>query len=241
MRGAADAVASPTPPTTPAKPSTGGSKITSPSPSPLKRASTFAKPSTPSKLRGTPTRANSTPTKIANSSPTPSALPAVFPFVLPKAQETPKKDGKKTEDEKRRAEEKKKDDERKKKEDEKKKQAASDKAVAPARGGLFALPRAALPFLQRAAAAPPPEATALQRISAQVPLWLLAATDAVCALTEDNPDVLTAVAAALVALGGVATGGSAAVAAIGEVAVVVGHAIKTVKERHAGHGHGHGH
>ena len=101
-------------------------------------------------------------------------------------------------------------------------------------GSLFALP--ALPFLRPAA--PQPAQSTLARISAQVPLWLLAATEAIAAVANENPDALTAVATALVAVGSIAAGGSAAVAAIGEAAVVVGRAIKTAHDRqHHGHGH----
>ncbi|KAI0632681.1 hypothetical protein C8Q77DRAFT_1119159 [Trametes polyzona] len=104
-------------------------------------------------------------------------------------------------------------------------------APTPARSGsLFTLP--ALPFLRPT---PQPQQTVLQSITAQVPLWLLAATEALSALSNEHPDVLTAVATALVAVGTVSTGGSAAVAAIGEAAVVVGRALKTAHDRaHSG-------
>ncbi|KAI0669039.1 hypothetical protein C8Q78DRAFT_1071052 [Trametes maxima] len=94
------------------------------------------------------------------------------------------------------------------------------------RGSLFSLP--ALPFLRPT---PQPQQTVLQTITAQVPLWLLAATEALSTLSNEHPDVLTAVAAALVAVGTVSTGGTAAVAAIGEAAVVVGRALKTAHDR----------
>ncbi|KAI0819825.1 hypothetical protein BC628DRAFT_1400786 [Trametes gibbosa] len=93
-------------------------------------------------------------------------------------------------------------------------------------GSLFSLP--ALPFLRPT---PQPQQTVLQTITAQVPLWLLAATEALSALSNDHPDVLTAVATALVAVGTVSTGGGAAVAAIGEAAVVVGRALKSAHDR----------
>ncbi|KAH9856160.1 hypothetical protein C2E23DRAFT_810325 [Lenzites betulinus] len=97
----------------------------------------------------------------------------------------------------------------------------------PARSGsLFSLP--ALPFLRPT---PQPQQTVIQAITAQVPLWLLAATEALSALSNEHPDVLTAVATALVAVGTVSTGGSAAVAAIGEAAIVVGRAFKSAHDR----------
>ncbi|KAI0640964.1 hypothetical protein C8Q79DRAFT_1107013 [Trametes meyenii] len=94
------------------------------------------------------------------------------------------------------------------------------------RGSLFSLP--ALPFLRTT---PQPQQTVLQTITAQVPLWLLAATEALATLSNEHPDVLTAVATALVAVGTVSAGGTAAVAAIGEAAVVVGRALKTAHDR----------
>ena len=71
----------------------------------------------------------------------------------------------------------------------------------------------------------------LEKVSAQVPLWLLATTEALAALANDNPDVLTAVATVLVAVGTVSGGGSAAVAAIGEAAIVVGRALKSAHDK----------
>lgn len=97
-------------------------------------------------------------------------------------------------------------------------------------GSVFSLP--ALPFLRPT---PQPQQTVLQTITAQVPLWLLAATEALSTLSNEHPDVLTAVATALVAVGTVSTGGSAAVAAIGEAAVVVGRALKTAHDRAHSH------
>ncbi|TBU41117.1 hypothetical protein BD309DRAFT_298367 [Dichomitus squalens] len=100
---------------------------------------------------------------------------------------------------------------------------------------LFSLP--ALPFLR---AAPQPEQSMLNKVSAQVPLWLLAATEALAGLANDNPDVLTAIATVLVAVGTISGGGTAAVAAIGEAAVVVGRALKSAHDRvNSGGGHGH--
>ncbi|KAI8992765.1 hypothetical protein BD414DRAFT_513872 [Trametes punicea] len=107
------------------------------------------------------------------------------------------------------------------------KAAAAPKATVPTRTTpLFSLP--ALPFLRPA---PQPQQTILQTITAQVPLWLLAATEALSTLSNEHPDVFTAVAAALVAVGTVSTGGSAAVAAIGEAAVVMGRALKGAHDR----------
>ncbi|RPD53653.1 hypothetical protein L226DRAFT_611221 [Lentinus tigrinus ALCF2SS1-7] len=111
-----------------------------------------------------------------------------------------------------------------------------DTRPTPARSGsLFSLP--ALPFLRPT---PQPEQTMLNRISAQVPVWLLAATEALATLANDNPDVLTAIATGLVAVGTMSAGGSAAIAAVGEAAVVVGRALKNAHDRAQGH-HGHGH
>ncbi|KAI0334301.1 hypothetical protein GY45DRAFT_1242983 [Cubamyces sp. BRFM 1775] len=93
-------------------------------------------------------------------------------------------------------------------------------------GSMFTLP--ALPFLRPT---PQPQQTMLQTISAQVPLWLLAATEALSTLSNEHPDVFTAVAAALVAVGTVSGGGSAAVAAIGEAAIVMGRALKSAHDR----------
>ncbi|KAI0363924.1 hypothetical protein BV20DRAFT_975034 [Pilatotrama ljubarskyi] len=104
--------------------------------------------------------------------------------------------------------------------------APAPKETKPARtGSLFTLP--ALPFLRHTQT----QQTILQKITAQVPLWLLTATEALATLSNDHPDVLTAVATALVAVGTVSGGGSAAVAAIGEAAVIVGRAIKTAHDR----------
>ncbi|KAI0351229.1 hypothetical protein OH77DRAFT_1430035 [Trametes cingulata] len=104
--------------------------------------------------------------------------------------------------------------------------APAAKEPKPARtGSLFSLP--ALPFLRQT----PTQQTVLQKITAQVPLWLLSATEALSTLSNEHPDVLTAVATALVAVGTVSAGGSAAVAAIGEAAVIVGRAIKTAHDR----------
>ncbi|OSD03855.1 hypothetical protein PYCCODRAFT_1451544 [Trametes coccinea BRFM310] len=108
---------------------------------------------------------------------------------------------------------------------------STSKASPPARTGpLFSLP--ALPFLRPA---PQPQQTILQTITAQVPLWLLAATEALSTLSNEHPDVLTAVAAAIVAVGTVSTGGSAAVAAIGEAAVVMGRALKNAHDKTHSH------
>ena len=93
---------------------------------------------------------------------------------------------------------------------------------------LFTLP--ALPGLRRAPMQAEPQ-TMLEKVSAQVPLWLLATTEALATLANDNPDVLTAVATVLVAVGTVSGGGSAAVAAIGEAAIVVGRALKVAHDR----------
>ncbi|CDO69930.1 hypothetical protein BN946_scf184836.g4 [Trametes cinnabarina] len=101
------------------------------------------------------------------------------------------------------------------------------KAPSSARTGpLFSLP--ALPFLRPT---PQPQQTVLQTITAQVPLWLLAATEALSTLSNEHPDVFTAVATAIIAVGTVSTGGSAAVAAIGEAAVVMGRALKSAHDR----------
>ncbi|KAI0702771.1 hypothetical protein C8Q76DRAFT_684877 [Earliella scabrosa] len=129
-----------------------------------------------------------------------------------------------------------KDEKSKEKEKEKEKEKKETPRPTPARSGsLFSLP--ALPFLRPT---PQPEQTMLTRISAQVPLWLLAATEALATLANDNPDVLTAIATGLVAVGTLSAGGSAAVAAVGEAAVVVGRALKNAHERaHSHHGHGH--
>ena len=86
-------------------------------------------------------------------------------------------------------------------------------------------------MLFRSAPAPAEPQTMLEKVSAQVPLWLLATTEALAALANDNPDVLTAVATVLVAVGTVSGGGSAAVAAIGEAAIVVGRALKVAHDR----------
>ncbi|KAI1795400.1 hypothetical protein LXA43DRAFT_1058543 [Ganoderma leucocontextum] len=102
---------------------------------------------------------------------------------------------------------------------------------------LFSLPALPFPGLRRSAQ-PEPQ-TMLQKVSAQVPLWLLATTEALAALANDNPDVLTAVATVLVAVGTISGGGTAAVAAIGEAAVVVGRALKSAHDRvHGGGGQG---
>ena len=93
---------------------------------------------------------------------------------------------------------------------------------------LFTLP--ALPGLRRAPMQAEPQ-TMLEKVSAQVPLWLLATTEALATLANDDPDVLTAVATVLVAVGTVSGGGSAAVAAIGEAAIVVGRALKVAHDR----------
>ncbi|KAH9886924.1 hypothetical protein C8Q73DRAFT_714028 [Cubamyces lactineus] len=100
------------------------------------------------------------------------------------------------------------------------------KASGSRTGSMFTLP--ALPFLRPT---PQPQQTMLQTITAQVPLWLLAATEALSTLSNEHPDVFTAVAAALVAVGTVSGGGSAAVAAIGEAAVVMGRALKSAHDR----------
>ena len=208
MKGAVEATAPSTPPATPAKSGhASGSKT--PTSSPLKRAATLTKGSTPSKPAG--------------PAPTFSILP------VPKPKETPKKD-KKDDKKTEKKDEMRKDD----KKGEKEKKDVS--RPAPARqGSLFTLP--ALPFLRPAA--PQPAPSALARVSAQVPLWLIAAMEAIAVVADENPDVLTAIATALVAVGSVAAGGSAAVAAIGEAAYVVGRALKSAHERHQGHGHGH--
>ena len=123
-----------------------------------------------------------------------------------------------------------------KKEKEKDDKKDKEPRPAPSRSSsLFSLP--ALPFLRTA---PQPEQSMLSKISAQVPLWLLAATEALATLANDNPDTLTAIATVLVAVGTIGGGGTAAVAAIGEAAVVVGRALKSAHDRvHSGGGHGH--
>ncbi|KAJ3016943.1 hypothetical protein NUW54_g701 [Trametes sanguinea] len=104
---------------------------------------------------------------------------------------------------------------------------SASKLPTPARTGpLFSLP--ALPFLRPT---PQPQQTILQTITAQVPLWLLAATEALSTLSNEHPDVLTAIAAGIVAVGTVSTGGSAVVAAIGEAAVVMGRALKNAHDK----------
>ncbi|KAH9925660.1 uncharacterized protein BXZ73DRAFT_49800 [Epithele typhae] len=113
------------------------------------------------------------------------------------------------------------------------KAAVIPKPPAYSSGSLFALP--VLPFLRPA---PTPHQLPAS-ISARVPVWLLATMEAVALVVGENPDVLTAVATTLVAAGSVAAGGGPTVAAIGEVVVVVGKAIKTAHERansrHGGH------
>ena len=113
-------------------------------------------------------------------------------------------------------------------------QNAQSARTPPARSSsLFSLP--ALPFLPRPA--PQPEQSTLTRISAQVPVWLLAATEALAMLANENTDVLTAVATGLVAVGTMSAGGCAAVAVVGEAAVAVGRALKSAHERvHSGQG-----
>nr|VWP01311.1 N/A [Ganoderma boninense] len=103
---------------------------------------------------------------------------------------------------------------------------------APPRSSLlFTLPALpGIPGLRRAPAQAEPQ-TLLAKVSAQVPLWLLATTEALATLANDNPDMLTAVATVLVAVGTVSGGGTAAVAAIGEAAIVVGRAIKSAHDR----------
>lgn len=93
---------------------------------------------------------------------------------------------------------------------------------APQRRG-FSLP--ALPLLRTT---PAREPSLLTTITAQVPVWLLAATDALAKLSEEHPDVLTAIATALVAVGtvGVSASGAVAVAAIGEAVGAVGRAVR---------------
>ena len=177
--------------------------------------------------------------KRAVTEPLPSK-PSKFMATVPahlasKKKDDPKKE-KKGEEKSDKKDEKKQADAAKAKQKEKeKKESASSSSSRPAAnrsGSLFALP--ALPFLRPSA--PQPAPSALARISAQVPLWLLAAVEAISVVAEENPDVLTAVATAVVAFGSVAAGGSAAVAAIGEAAYVVGRAIKTAQERQHGRG-----
>lgn len=130
-------------------------------------------------------------------------------------------------------------DDKEKKEKEKEKEREKEKKdthATPARSGsLFSLP--ALPFLRPA---PQPEQPLLTRITAQVPVWLLAATETLAVLANENPDVLTAIATGLVAVGTMSTGGSAAIAAVGEAAVLVGRALKGAHDRvHQGRGRAH--
>ena len=104
------------------------------------------------------------------------------------------------------------------------------KHTPPRSGSLFSLPALSIPGLRRTPAQAEPQ-TMLEKVSAQVPLWLLATTEALAALANDNPDVLKAVATVLVAVGTVSGGGSAAVAAIGEAAIVVGRALKSAHDK----------
>ncbi|KAI0753663.1 hypothetical protein C8Q74DRAFT_1320177 [Fomes fomentarius] len=152
------------------------------------------------------------PSKLLGSAPKPA--------VLPKANEKSKAS----------------DDKEKKEKEKEKEKEKKDARTMPARSGsLFSLP--ALPFLRPA---PQPEQPLLTRITAQVPLWLLAATETLAVLANENPDVLTAIATGLVAVGTMSTGGSAAIAAVGEAAVMVGRALKGAHDRvHQGRGHAH--
>ncbi|PIL26231.1 hypothetical protein GSI_11986 [Ganoderma sinense ZZ0214-1] len=117
------------------------------------------------------------------------------------------------------------------------KEPKAPKPPAPPRSSsLFSLPAfPGIPGLRRTPAQAEPQ-TMLAKVTAQVPLWLLATTEALATLANDNPDVLTAVATVLVAVGTVSGGGSAAVAAIGEAAIVVGRAIKSAHDRVHGSG-----
>ncbi|KAI0705971.1 hypothetical protein C8T65DRAFT_809545 [Cerioporus squamosus] len=189
-----------------------GQKDTSTS-SPTPASTTAPKNGNGSKLVAQPKKAlsDAKPNKPPPSKPSKLSGTAPKPAVLPKEKE------KSTE---------------KAKEEKEKKDARPTSARS---GSLFSLP--ALPFLRPT---PQPEQSMLNRISAQVPLWLLAATEALATLANENPDVLTAIATGLVAVGTMSAGGSAAIAAVGEAAVVVGRALKNAHDRAQGHrGHGH--
>ncbi|KAI0742457.1 hypothetical protein C8Q80DRAFT_1328571 [Daedaleopsis nitida] len=187
----------------------GGSKLSATAPPPGKKVLADAQPNKLSKLPG--------------SAPKPAVLPS-------KSSDNKNKDLKNKDLKSKEREKERKEKESKEKEKESKNN--SSRPSPPRSSSLFTLP--ALPFLR--APAPQPEQSMLTKISAQVPLWLLAATDALATLANENPDVLTAIVTGLVAVGTLSTGGSAAVAAVGEAAVVVGRALKTAHERvHSGH------
>ena len=155
------------------------------------------------------------PSKLSGSAPKPAVLP------------------------KEKSNDKAKVDKEKEKEKEKEKDKKEARPTPTRSGSLFSLPALpALPFLRPTPQQP--EQSMLCRVSAQVPLWLLAATEALATLANDNPDVLTAIATGLVAVGTMSAGGTAAIAAVGEAAVVVGRALKSAHDKAHGH-HGHGH
>ncbi|OBZ74903.1 hypothetical protein A0H81_05167 [Grifola frondosa] len=83
---------------------------------------------------------------------------------------------------------------------------------------------------------PPPPSSALTTLTAQIPLWLLAATEAIAAVGNEHSDALTTIAAILISLGGLHAGGSPALCMATEVAGAIG---RTLKAASNGEGHRH--